>query len=93
MSSINGLGGNLPVQRTVSQHHQPTPASGPTSPAATDKVELSSAAQAQGIPRNDGQIRFEKVALIKAQIEARTYESDAKLSIAVDRLLSELTRA
>jgi anti-sigma28 factor (negative regulator of flagellin synthesis) len=92
MSSINGLGGNLPIQRSVNQANPSARTSGPTSPAATDKLELSSTAQSQAVPRNDPQIRFEKVALIKAQIEARTYESDAKLSIAVDRLLSELTR-
>jgi anti-sigma28 factor (negative regulator of flagellin synthesis) len=37
-------------------------------------------------------IRTDKVAAIKAQIEAGTYEDDKKLDAAVDRLLDDLLK-
>ncbi len=37
-------------------------------------------------------VRAEKVGEIKAQIEAGTYEDDAKMDVAVDRMLDDLLK-
>jgi hypothetical protein len=72
MSGINGVGGNSPVQKIVSNPIQKSiPADAPKSTGATDKV---------------------KVADIKAQIEAGTNEDDAKMDVAVDRMLDDLMK-
>lgn len=56
----------------------------------TDRVELSDHARFMERLRSMPAIRAQKVADIKAQIEAGTYETDEKLSTAFDRLLDEL---
>ena len=91
MSSINGIGNNSPLQKIVSQPiHKQIPADAPRQPV-TDKVELSGMSHLlEALKSND--IRLDKVAEIKAQIEAGTYEDDAKLDIAADRLLDDLLK-
>ena len=44
----------------------------------------------KALKNND--VRTEKVAAIKAQIEAGTYEDDAKMDAAVDRMLDDLLK-
>ena len=79
MSSINGVGSNSPIQKIVSQSNK------------SDRVELSSVnGYLQTLKTND--IRHEKVAAIKSQIEAGTYETDDKLDAATDKLLDELSK-
>src|SRR3954468_22696888 len=80
MSSINGLGNSSPVQKIVAnpiRKEIPTDAAAPTSANRTDKVELSGVSHLlKALKAND--IRTDKVAAIKAQIEAGTYEDDTK---------------
>lgn len=95
MSSINGVGGNSPVQKIVSNPiTKSTPADAPKSTGATgatDKVELSGMSHLlKALKNND--VRTDKVADIKAQIEAGTYEDDAKMDVAVDRMLDDLMK-
>src|SRR5688500_20393088 len=94
-SSINGLGNNTPVQKLTQQPiHKEVPADAPPQqPAArsADKLELSGVSHLlKTLKSND--VRVDKVAQIKAQIEAGTYETEEKLDVAADRLLDDLTK-
>ena len=91
MSSVNSVGNNSPIQNII---NQPIKKQIPTSaqPASTgaDKVELSGVSHLlTSLKAND--IRLDKVASIKSQIESGTYETDDKLNIAADRLLDDVT--
>ena len=92
MSGINGVGQNSPVQKIVSNPIQKSiPTDAPAQMGATDKVELSGMSHLlKALKNND--VRTEKVAEIKAQIEAGTYEDDAKMDAAVDRMLDDLLK-
>jgi flagellar biosynthesis anti-sigma factor FlgM len=63
-----------------------------TSPALyeADRVEISAAADLVSRVHDLPDVRSDKVAGIRQQIEAGTYETEAKLEIAVGRLLDEL---
>ncbi len=95
MSSINSIGANDPVQRLINnpiQKSLPTDAAASaTPPSAADKLELSGVTDIfQTLKQNN--IRADKVAQIKSQIESGTYESDDKLNAAVDKLLDDLAK-
>lgn len=92
MNPINNVGGNSPVQKLVSnpiQKQVPTAPAGRSS--ASDRLELSGVGHMlKTLQSND--IRADKVASIKAQIEAGTYDDDAKMDVAVDRLIDDLNK-
>lgn len=92
ISNVNNLSSSTPVQKIVSNPIQKQVA--PDAPAqlpATDRLELSGASHLlQALKTNTG-VRADKVASIKAQIQAGTYEDDAKLDGAVDKLLNDLS--
>jgi flagellar biosynthesis anti-sigma factor FlgM len=96
MSSINGLGNNTPIQQTQSIAAKPaaTPAgnAAPVQSRAIDRLELSGVSQMfKALKNND--VRAEKVAAIKAQIESGTYDTDGtKLNASLDGLLDDLTK-
>ncbi len=92
MSGINGIGSNSPVQKIVSNPIQKSIPSGATAQTgAADKVELSGMSHLlKALKTND--VRTEKVADIKSQIEAGTYEDDAKMDVAVGRMLDDLLK-
>ncbi|MGB7160196.1 MAG: flagellar biosynthesis anti-sigma factor FlgM [Tepidisphaeraceae bacterium] len=92
MSGINGVGSNSPVQKIVANPiHKSVPADASKQMGATDKVELSGMSHLlKALKDND--VRTEKVAAIKAQIEAGTYEDDAKMNAAVDRMLDDVLK-
>ena len=79
MSSINSVGGNSPVQKiTTNPIKKEISAQAPQSSNTTDKVELSGMSHLlKALKTND--VRTDKVADIRAQIEAGTYETDDKL--------------
>ena len=91
MSSINSVGGNLPIQKlnapaTTAKTAAPT-ASAPARSA--DRVELSGVSHLlSSLKTND--VRADKVASIRAQIEAGTYETDDKLDAAAGRMLDDV---
>ena len=90
MSGINGIGGNTPVSRIASQPiHKQVPAT-PAKQVKTDRVELSNVKQLLATLKAQGDIRADKVAAIKAQIAAGTYETSAKLDAAIERLMNDL---
>ncbi|HEY7119110.1 MAG TPA: flagellar biosynthesis anti-sigma factor FlgM [Tepidisphaeraceae bacterium] len=94
MNPINNIGGNSPIHQVTStpvQKQVPPAATAPGRASLADRVELSGAGSILSrLKAND--IRADKVAGIKAQIEAGTYEDDHKLDIAADRLLDDLTK-
>ena len=92
MSSINHIGGPSPLQRvTTNPIQKQIGTDAPKQMPATDKLELSGASHLlKSLQKND--IRTDKVAEIKAQIEAGTYDDEKKLDAAVDRLLDDLLK-
>ena len=56
----------------------------------TDQLDISHEADMVSRAREIPSIRSERIAAIRAQIEAGTYETEQKLEIAVGRLLDEL---
>jgi negative regulator of flagellin synthesis FlgM len=91
-SSINGLGGNLPIGRISSTRptYQPADVQAPaTTSRAGDTVEIGNVQHLLSqLKTND--IRVDKVADIKAQIAAGTYETDEKLDGAIDKMLDDV---
>jgi anti-sigma28 factor (negative regulator of flagellin synthesis) len=93
MSQIDQVAGNSPVQNVVSNPvlKQIPPDAG-TPVAATDKLELSGVSYLlTALKTND--VRTDKVAEIRQQLDAGTYDADgAKLDATVDKLLDELNK-
>ena len=91
MSGINGIGGNTPVNRVAGAKaiHKSVPANAPAQ-VKTDRVELSTVKHLMATLKAGGPIRADKVAAIKAQIAAGTYETSAKMDAAIDRLMRDL---
>ena len=91
MNPVQNTGGNSPIQKLASTPIQKQLPADASKPRASDRVELSGMGHLLGaLKTND--IRADKVASVKAQIEAGTYEDDKKLDAAVDRLLDDLSR-
>jgi flagellar biosynthesis anti-sigma factor FlgM len=92
INSVNNIGSTSPVQKIVANPIQKEiPANAPAQLPATDKLELSGLSpMLQSLKTND--IRTDKVASIKAQIAAGTYEDDQKLDVATDRMLDDLLK-
>ena len=90
--NVNNVGSSSPIQKLVQnpiQKQLPTEAAGQT--RASDRLELSGASHLlKSLKSND--VRTDKVASIKAQIENGTYEDDHKLNAAIDKLLDDLTK-
>jgi anti-sigma28 factor (negative regulator of flagellin synthesis) len=68
------------------------PADAPKQLPLTDRVELSGMSGLLKSLKAGHDFRADKVADIKAQIEAGTYESEEKLDVAADRLLDDLLK-
>ncbi|MBL9150472.1 MAG: flagellar biosynthesis anti-sigma factor FlgM [Phycisphaerae bacterium] len=90
----SGSGGAGPIARSSLDTTARTRQTATTSTSArvdrTDRVELSDHAKWLDVLRNLPPVRAEKVATIKAAIEAGTYETEDKLNVALDRLLEEI---
>lgn len=65
------------------------PASSLTSPQ--DEVEISLVARMFDELSQSSQVRTERLAQIKAQIEAGTYDTPEKLEMALQRMLAEIS--
>jgi negative regulator of flagellin synthesis FlgM len=75
-----------PPHRARATEPQP-PADGPQ---GADSVELSHEAEAVGRVQDVPDIRADRIAQIRAEIVAGTYETEQKLDVAVGRLLDEI---
>ena len=90
MSGIQGVGNNQPVGPIINQSVLRQVQSRGTAGSSADRLELSGVGHLLQQLKNDGAVRADKVADVKARIEAGTYEDDQKLDTAIDRLLDEL---
>ena len=93
MSGINSIGPNTPIQKTLTQPVQKQVATNAPKQLklTADRVEIAKVNQLLATMKaND--VRTEKVAAIRAQIEAGTYVTEAKLDAAIDRLMDDLSR-
>ena len=90
--NVNNVGAGSQVQKLVQNPIQKQLPTGPSAPTrATDRLELSGGSHLlKTLKSND--VRTDKVASIKAQIEKGTYEDDHKLNVAIDKLLDDLTK-
>lgn len=94
MSSINSLGNTAALRQTqATAPKPPAPAtSAATRASATDRLETSGVSHLLQTLKTNGDVRTDKVASIRAQLEAGTYDDDAKLDGAVDRMLDDVLR-
>jgi negative regulator of flagellin synthesis FlgM len=77
----------------ISAPHRAAPAQGPSRTPASygvDQLDISPEADLVAQVHNLPEIRQDRVAQIKAQIADGTYETDAKLDVALSRLLDEI---
>lgn len=91
MSAINGVGNNTPIQNLSTTAISKSADAGSTTARASDRIELSGVSHLlASLKSND--IRVDKVADIKAQIESGKYDDDYKLNVATDRLLDDVLK-
>jgi len=93
MSSVNNINGGSAVSKVVSQPIKKSlPATGGEAPQrASDRVELSGVSQfLQALKSND--VRGDKIAGIRAQIEGGTYDLEGKLNSVTDKILDDLDK-
>lgn len=91
VSGLSSVGGAIPL-RPASSATTPSaiPAAVPSSIAPKDELEISSAARmAEGLSEA-GESRTERLARIKAEIEAGSYDTDEKLDVALSRMFDSL---
>lgn len=96
MSQINGIGGNGPVQRVAGASSATNRAAAPAAQAErgrpADRLELSGVSHLLSALKGSKDVRLDKVAQVRAELDAGTYETDARIDAAVDRLLDEIAR-
>jgi negative regulator of flagellin synthesis FlgM len=75
-------------------HHAASRGTGParpaSAPAIADRLELSEAGQLAAKLAEAGAVRHDRIAEIRQQIAAGTYDTPEKMSLAVDRLLDQI---
>lgn len=86
--------GTVSPAAPTSRPAEAAPAAGTKLTSPTDEVTFSAAAQealaATDAPDAGAQLRAERLAQIKADIEAGTYDTDAKFDAAVERMIDKL---
>lgn len=92
MSSINGLGGNFNAgQLNGTSRPSIPPVSVRLDERGADRVELSGdVSQYLSILTRGSDVRTDKVSGIKEALANGTYNEDAKLDFALDRILDDL---
>lgn len=84
---------HLHAAQPLNAPHRMAPAQGTSSPrgiGGVDQLDISPEADFVSQVHELPDIRADKVAAIKAQIKAGTYDTEAKLDIALSRLLDEI---
>ncbi|HEX4056176.1 MAG TPA: flagellar biosynthesis anti-sigma factor FlgM [Tepidisphaeraceae bacterium] len=92
MSQINNISQNPPVQNIAANPIQKQlPADAPQSPSPSDKLELSGASHFLQVLKANTDVRTDKIAAIRGQIQNGAYDADGtKLDAAVDQVLNDL---
>jgi flagellar biosynthesis anti-sigma factor FlgM len=92
MSQVNNVNVNAPIQKIVANPVQKSIPAGAAPVRASDRLELSGASHLLASLKS-GDVRTDKVADIRQQIQNGTYDADGqKLDAAADKLLDELTQ-
>jgi anti-sigma28 factor (negative regulator of flagellin synthesis) len=92
MSQVNNISQNAPVQKVVANPVQKSVPTGATPVRASDRLELSGASHLLAALKA-GDVRTDKVAQIRQQIQDGTYDADGKkLDAAAGKLLDELAQ-
>lgn len=80
------------AQTLQGPHRSHAPAASEIKPTTQPADELTLSAEGSAISqlRGNSEIRADRVAQIRAEIAAGTYDTDAKLESAVSRLLDEI---
>ena len=91
MNPLSNVGSTSPVQKIVSNPIQKQiPADAPKALRATDRLELSGVSHLLTSLKSSD-VRTDKVAAVKSQIEAGKYDPDgAKLDSAIDKMLDDV---
>ncbi len=90
---VNGPGpvqSNFPIKPTGNPPPEVEKVTEPKPAAQRDEVEISSAGQKLDKLNQSSKMRQERLARIKADIEAGVYETPEKLDAALDKLLGEI---
>jgi negative regulator of flagellin synthesis FlgM len=89
---INGPAHLHTAQSINAPHRTPAPPAGPSSTTnrEVDQLDISQEADLVSRVHDAPDIRADRVAEIRAQIESGVYETDDKLDIALNRLLDEI---
>jgi len=92
MSNVNNIGGSTPIQKIIAAPVQKqVSAEAPKQVRANDKVEISGLSHLLAtLKKND--IRADKVAGIREQLAAGTYDENGKLDAATGPLLDDLLK-
>lgn len=92
MSNVNNIGGSTPIQKIITPPVlKQVSAEVPKQVRANDKVEISGLSHLLAtLKKND--IRADKVAGIREQLAAGTYDEDKKLDAATGPLLDDLLK-
>ena len=92
MSNVNNIGGSTPIQKIITPPVQKQVSTeAPKQVRANDRVELSGLSHILAtLKKND--IRADKVASVRAQLEAGTYNEDKNLDAATGPLLDDLLK-
>ncbi len=85
---IEAAGGMTPISRTRLEATKP--GGGIPNSIPVDRVEISQIARLMSEVSSLPEVRAEKIAQVRAQIEAETYITPEKLDIAVERLLEDI---
>lgn len=82
----------LHAAQPLAAPHRMTPAQAPSNPysSGVDELDISPEADFVAQARDLPEIREDRVAAIRAQIESGTYETAGKLDAALSRLLDEI---
>ena len=92
--AVNGPGSiqnSFPIKPTQSTSTPPVQKSAETKPIATsDELEISSTGKMLEHLNQSPEIRAERLARIKAAIEAGQYETPEKLEIALKKMIAEI---
>jgi negative regulator of flagellin synthesis FlgM len=94
MNIVNSIGNTDPLSQITAIQNQkpsatPADAAAASPPRAADRLELSGVSYLfQSLKTND--VRTDKVASVRSQIESGTYETDDKLNATADKLLDDV---
>jgi anti-sigma28 factor (negative regulator of flagellin synthesis) len=90
MSSIQSVGGNLPLQAFNTPAKSASSSANGQTPGSTDSVELTGVNQYLQLLKSNN-VRADKVSAIKSAIDSNTYDvNGSKLDGAINGLLDDL---